>query len=59
VGRRADVVRRVLALAAVAWVGRWALLELASYAGRHWLPPGRPANESWRQPGRMPGPFDR
>jgi hypothetical protein len=52
-------VRRVLALAAVAWVGRWALLELASYAGRHWLPPGRPANESWRQPGRMPGPFDR
>jgi hypothetical protein len=57
--RRADVVRRLLGLAALAWVGRWAALELAAYAGRHWLPRGRPSKESPRQPGRMPGPFDR
>jgi hypothetical protein len=50
---------RRLAVAAIGvWVARWALLELASYAGRHWLPRGRPPNESPRQPGRMPGPFD-
>jgi hypothetical protein len=51
--------RRLVAVAAGLWVGRWALLELASYAGRQWLPRGRPSKESPRQPGRMPGPFDR
>ncbi|MGH3103381.1 MAG: hypothetical protein ACRDN6_04715 [Gaiellaceae bacterium] len=51
--------KRLLALGAVLWLGRWLLLELASYAGRHWLPPGPPARDSPRQPGRLPGPFDR
>jgi hypothetical protein len=51
---------RRLALAAVAlWVGRWALRELASLVGRFWLPPSPPAIRSPRQPGRLPGPFDR
>jgi len=45
-------------VATTIWVGRWALLELASLAGRRWLPPGPPPIESPRQPGRMPGPFD-
>jgi hypothetical protein len=52
-------VKRSVRIAAVAWVVRWALCELAAYAGRHWLPPGPPAKDSPRQPGRMPGPFDR
>ncbi len=50
---------RLVALVVGFWVARWALLELAAYAGRHWLPAGRPSNESRRQPGRMPGPFER
>ena len=50
--------KRILLLAAALWVGRWVLLELASLAGRFWLPPSPPANRSPRQPGRMPGPFD-
>jgi hypothetical protein len=52
-------VKRLLIALAVLWVGRWALLELASLVGRFWLPPSPPAKDSPRQPGRMPGPFDR
>ena len=48
--------RRLLAVAAAVWVGRWAVLELASYAGSHWLRPGPPPNRSARPPGVMPGP---
>ena len=50
--------KRLLVLGAVVWVARSAVMELASYAGRHWLPAGPPARDSPRQPGRMPGPFD-
>jgi hypothetical protein len=52
-------VRRIVLAVAALWVGRWALLELASLVGRFWLPPSPPANRSPRQPGRLPGPFDR
>lgn len=52
------VVRRLLALAAAAWVARWAVLELAAYAGGRWLPHGPAPRDSSRQPGLMPGPFD-
>lgn len=46
---------RRLAYAALAvWVGRWAALELASYAGRKLLPEGPPPKDSERQPGLMP-----
>jgi hypothetical protein len=51
--------RRVVVLAAAAWVGRWLALELASLAGHKLLPPGPPPGESPRPPGWMPGPFDR
>jgi len=51
--------RRVVALAAAAWVGRWLALELASLAGHKLLPPGPPPRESPRPPGWMPGAFDR
>jgi hypothetical protein len=57
-GGRADVVRRLLLFLAGLWVLRWAAMEVASYAGRHWLPPSRPAKDSPRPPGWMPGPFD-
>jgi hypothetical protein len=52
-------VRRVLALAAAAWVARWLALELAAFAGHKLLPPGPPPRQSPRPPGWMPGPFDR
>jgi hypothetical protein len=51
--------RRVVVLAAAAWVGRWLALELASLAGRKLLPPGPAPLESPRPPGWMPAPFDR
>jgi hypothetical protein len=51
-------VRRVLVAAGLVWLGRWAAIQLAAYAGRHWLPVGPPPKDSPRQPGRMPGPFD-
>jgi hypothetical protein len=57
-GARLRVRRLALALLAV-WVGRWALQELAMLAARFWLPPSPPALRSPRQPGRLPGPFDR
>jgi hypothetical protein len=53
------VVRRLVKLALAAWLVRWAAIELASYAGRHWRKPGRPPLESPRAPGRMPEPFER
>jgi hypothetical protein len=51
-------VRRVVALAAAAWVARWLALELASFAGHKLLPRRRPPRDSPRPPGWMPGPFD-
>jgi hypothetical protein len=36
------------------WVGRWAAMELASYAGRRLLPPGPPPKDSFHRPGWMP-----
>ncbi len=50
--------RRLLLAALALWVLRWAAVQVAAYAGRHWLPVGPPAKESPRQPGRMPGPFE-
>jgi hypothetical protein len=58
VGGGADVVKRLLFAAAAAWILRWAAMELAAYAGRHWQPRGPAPKDSLRQPGRMPGPFD-
>jgi hypothetical protein len=52
-------VRRLILLAAVAWVGRWLLRELACRAGHKLLPPGPPPRESVRPPGWMPGTFER
>ncbi len=49
-------VRRLLKLALLAWLARWAAGELAGYAGRHWRKPGPPPLESPRAPGHMPGP---
>jgi hypothetical protein len=50
--------RRLAALAVLAWVGRWAAMEVASWIGRH-SPRGDPPKDSLRAPGHMPGPFDR
>jgi hypothetical protein len=33
------------------WFGRWAAMELASFAGHKLLPPGPPPLESRRKPG--------
>ena len=56
--RGADLVKRLVLAAAALLVVRWAAMELAAYAGRHWLPVGPPPIESRRRPGWMPGPFD-
>ena len=45
--------RRLLGLAVLAWIARWAVLEAASWAGRRG-PPGPPPIDSIRIPGRMP-----
>jgi hypothetical protein len=58
VGGGTDVVKRLVAVAAAAWIVRWAAMELAAYAGRHWQARGPAPKDSPRQPGRMPGPFD-
>ena len=47
------MVKRLLLLALVVWIGRWAALELASWMGRR-RPPGLPPIASPRVPGRMP-----
>lgn len=47
---------RLVRLAAVAWVARWLLQELAAYAGRHWRDSGPPPVESPVVPGVMPVP---
>jgi hypothetical protein len=53
------MVRRLVALALLVWVARWALLEAASrLANRPSRPPPPPPNPR-RRPGYMPGPFDR
>jgi hypothetical protein len=52
------MVKRLLVVAALVWVARWAAMELAAYAGRHWQRRGPAPKDSPRQPGRMPGPFD-
>ncbi len=47
------MVRRLLALGAVAWVARWLALEVAAWLGRR-RPQGPPPVDSPRVPGRMP-----
>jgi hypothetical protein len=54
--REPDVVSRLLKLALLAWVGRWAAQELAAYAGRHWQRPGPAPKDFPRPPGWMPYP---
>src|SRR5581483_6221276 len=48
-------IRRLLWLGAGLWVGRWAVLEAASWLERT-RASGPPANASGRPPARMPGP---
>ena len=50
--------KRLLLVAGAFWLVRWAAMELAAYAGRHWQAQGPAPKDSARQPGRMPGPFD-
>jgi hypothetical protein len=46
---------RLIRIAILVWVGRWAAQELAAYAGRHWLPLGPPPKEvAGPRPGWMP-----
>ena len=45
--------RRLLRLAVLAWIARWAVVEAASWAGRR-RPPGPAPVDSIRVPGRMP-----
>ena len=51
--------KRLALLLLAVWVGRWALREAAMLVARFWLPPSPPAVDSPRQPGRLPGPFER
>jgi hypothetical protein len=47
------------ALAAAAWIARWAALEVASYLHRTGPATGKPLpREAEHPPGWMPGPFD-
>ncbi len=55
--RRPDLVA-LLGLALAAWIGRWALLELASYLHRNRVPEGPLPRESPHPPGHVPGAFD-
>ena len=52
----AHVVKRLLMLATVVWLLRWAAGEVAAYAGRHWQRHGPAPRDSARKPGWMPGP---
>jgi hypothetical protein len=49
------VVRRLVRAAVAVWLLRWAAIELASYAGRHWRAPGPAPIDSPRAPGHTPG----
>jgi hypothetical protein len=51
--RRAGI---LIGAALAAWVGLWALRELASIAGNRLAV--APPKDSARKPGFMPGPFD-
>jgi hypothetical protein len=53
---RGSLLVRLLVLAALAWVGRWAVLELASYLHRTRPRPAPPPRESANVPGAMPAP---
>ena len=48
--------RRLLRLAALAWLARWVAGEIAAYAGRHPPAPGPSPLDSQHPPGWMPGP---
>jgi hypothetical protein len=50
-------VSRLLKLGVAIWLLRWAAIELASYAGRHWRSPGLAPIDSPRVPGAGPRPF--
>ena len=47
------MVKRLVRLAALLWIARWAVLEAASWAARR-RPQSPPPLESMRIPGRMP-----
>ena len=49
--------RRLLVAVVGVWLTRWAALEIAAYAGRHWLRERVPRGDD-RPPGQMPGPYD-
>jgi len=51
---RGSLLVRLLALAALAWVGRWAALEAAAYVHRTWPRPAPSPRESVNPPGAMP-----
>jgi len=53
---RGSLLVRLLALAALAWVGRWAVLEAASYLHRRRPRPAPSPRESANVPGAMPSP---
>ena len=43
---------RLLKIALALWVLRWAAMEVAAYAARHWVPPRRdPGSGKPRAPG--------
>ncbi len=50
--------RRLLLLALGLWIGRWALRQLAARLGPY-VPRAPDPIVFARQPGRLPGPFDR
>ena len=47
------MVKRLVRLAALLWIARWAVLEAASWVARR-RPQSAPPLESMRIPGRMP-----
>jgi len=51
-------VRALLAVAAAAWLGRWALLELAAHVSNR-IPAAPRAPDPERRPGHMPDPVGR
>ena len=53
---RGSLLVRLLLLAALAWVGRWAALEAAAYIHRTRPRPVPSPRESANPPGAMPAP---